>query len=226
MPLVPLRHLSIGLAMLVAVAMAYVLTPREKIADHEPKVDLETMIPKQFGDWKMDTSTVPQQISPEIRAKLADIYSQTLSRSYENSEHQLIMLSIAYGSDQGNLKSLHRPEICYASQGFEILKKDTHQIETKFNTIAATRVLAKNENNTEPITYWMVIGDKITHNAYWRLERLRYGITRKIPDGLLIRVSSHGNNERIEYEMQENFINNLLLSVSEETRVRLIGTPK
>ena len=70
MPLVPLRHLSIGLAMLVAVAMAYVLTPREKIADHGPKVDLETMIPKQFGDWKMDETVAQAVVNPEIKATL------------------------------------------------------------------------------------------------------------------------------------------------------------
>ena len=36
------RHLSIGIAMLLAVGLTLAITPREKIANHGPKIDLET----------------------------------------------------------------------------------------------------------------------------------------------------------------------------------------
>ena len=72
------RHLSIGLAMLLAVGLALAITPREKIADHGPKIDLEKMIPKEFGDWKVDETIAPQVVNPNIQARLNAIYGQTL----------------------------------------------------------------------------------------------------------------------------------------------------
>lgn len=45
-----LRYLFIGLAMLAAAGLALALTPRKKLADQGPKIDLMTMIPMQFED--------------------------------------------------------------------------------------------------------------------------------------------------------------------------------
>ena len=223
MPLVPLRHLSIGLAMLVAVAMAYVLTPREKIADHGPKVDLETMIPKQFGDWKMDETVAQAVVNPEIKAKLEKIYRQTLSRTYINTEGNKIMLSIAYGSDQSNNNSIHHPEICYPSQGFKISQETDSEINTKFGTIPVRRMVAEKENRIEPVTYWITLGNKVVKTTLWRIARLTYGISGKIPDGILFRVSTISNDQIIDFNLQNTFIKSLLTNTSLDTRERLIG---
>jgi hypothetical protein len=39
-----------GLAMLAAAGLAIAITPTSKVADQGPKLNLETMIPKQFGE--------------------------------------------------------------------------------------------------------------------------------------------------------------------------------
>jgi len=62
-PMINFRYLLTGIVMLVVVGLWVALTPREKVADHGPKLDKETMIPTQFGDWIEDTSNVPLQIT-------------------------------------------------------------------------------------------------------------------------------------------------------------------
>ena len=57
-----LKHLLTGLAIAI--------TPTSKIADQGPKIDLETMIPKQFGEWKMDGAIAPLLADPKQTALL------------------------------------------------------------------------------------------------------------------------------------------------------------
>ena len=91
--------------------------PKAKIADQEPKINLETMIPQQFGDWKVDETIVPLQVSPDLQAALDKVYNQTLTRTYVNSRDERIMLSIAYGADQSdNVRSIC-PKAATADKG-------------------------------------------------------------------------------------------------------------
>ncbi len=95
MPSLSIKHLVIGLTMLAAAGLAYALTPRERIADQGPKIDLETMIPKQFGQWKLDETVLPLIADPQQQALINKIYNQTLSRTYLNQQGDRVMLSIA-----------------------------------------------------------------------------------------------------------------------------------
>ena len=54
MKFISFKHLLIGLFMFAAAGMALGLKPTEKIADAGPAVDLETLIPKQFGEWMLE----------------------------------------------------------------------------------------------------------------------------------------------------------------------------
>lgn len=52
---------------------------------------------------------------------------------------------------------------------------------------------------------------------------LRYGLTGRIPDGMLFRVSSIDADEARAYQAQEQFVNQLLQSLSPAERKRLSG---
>jgi EpsI family protein len=217
-------HLIVGLAMIIAAGLALALTPREKIADQRPKIDLETMIPKQFGEWKVDESLVPLQVSPDVKAKLDHIYNQTLSRTYINTQGDRIMLSIAYGGDQSDSMQVHKPEVCYPSQGFQVIKQSKAILETGFHPVPVVRLAAAQNNRVEPITYWIIIGDKVPASGTGRkIEQLKYGLTGKVPDGLLFRVSSISMDQNQAFTEQAGFINELLKGVSPQVRARLIG---
>lgn len=222
------KHLIIGLCMLAAAGLALALKPTHKIADGGPKVDLEMLIPKQFGDWKIDETIAPLIADPELQARLNKIYNQTLSRTYVNSRNERVMLSIAYGGDQSDNMAVHKPEVCYPAQGFVLLKSPAiSDFSTGVGVIPVKRLVAAQGPRIEPITYWTTVGDAVEVSGLkWKLQQLKYGLTGKIPDGLLFRVSSIQRSESDDskaYQIQDDFTREMLKAMSPQQRVRIIG---
>jgi EpsI family protein len=216
--------LLIGLLMFAGAGLAYVMTPTKKIASESDKVNLEKMIPESFGDWKIDTSIVPVLPSPELLATLEKIYNQTLARTYINSKGRHIMLSIAYSDDQYEGLNTHRPEICYPAQGFDILKGAVGQLVTRYGKLPVTRLLAQQRARNEPITYWVIVGDKVTFFGLpHKLAQLRYGLTGTVADGMLVRVSSIDRDENGAYQLQQEFLDAMLAGMSDKDRARIAG---
>ena len=153
MKLISIKHLIIGLCMFAAAGMAIALKPTVKVMNSEPRLDLETLIPKQFGDWKYDETVMPLIANPEQEAKIKEIYNQTLTRTYINSQGERIMLSIAYGGDQSDSMAVHKPEVCYPAQGFQILKNRNDVFSTGAGEIPVKRLIATQGRRIEPITY-------------------------------------------------------------------------
>ena len=227
MKFISFRHLVIGLCMFAAAGMALALKPTVRIVDSEPRLDLETLIPKAFGDWKIDETIVPLISNPEQQALIKEIYNQTLTRTYVNSNGEHIMLSIAYGGDQSDNMAVHKPEICYPAQGFQILKNPTiGSFATGEGSIPVKRLIATQGQRIEPITYWTTVGDTVAVNGLkWKLQQLKYGLTGKIPDGLLFRISSIQADDTKAYHIQDAFTRDLLKAMSPDGRQRIIGHP-
>ena len=171
--------------MLTSAALAVALKPSERMADELPPIALEKVVPLQFGDWRIDDSIVPVSTSPDVQARLDEIYSQTLARTYANAQGQRIMLSIAYGADQsGDGNQVHRPEFCYTAQGFQLMGSRIGQLATEYGVLPVRRLLAVQGHRNEPITYWITIGDKATlPGLQLKINHLGYGITCIVPDG-------------------------------------------
>lgn len=223
---VSFKPFIIGLCMLGAAGMALALKPTHKIADAGPSIDLETLIPKQFDDWKLDETIVPLIANPEQEALINKIYNQTLSRTYVNSKNERVMLSIAYGGDQSDSMAVHKPEICYPAQGFQILKNSTDTFSTGQGSIPVKRLVAIQGQRIEPITYWTTVGDSVTISGWERkINQLKYGLTGKIPDGLLFRISNIESDDGKAYQVQDTFARGLLEALSPKGRERIIGNP-
>ena len=219
------KSLLLFALMFAASAAAVVLRPTQKIAEQGPKVELEAMIPKRFADWQVDPGIVPIAASPDVQAKLDEIYNQLLSRTYINSKGQRIMLSIAYGGDQsGDKTQVHRPEYCYSAQGFQLSDVKEEQLSTSHGLLPVRRLHATQGNRNEPITYWITIGDNVTLPGLGRkLIQLRYGLTGKVPDGMLVRVSSIDQSTASAYQLQDRFVSDMLAAINEQDRVRVAG---
>ena len=205
-------------------ALTKVLTPTQKIADQQEKIDLEIMIPIEFGDWRIDRSIIPLQVDAETQANLDKIYNQTLARTYVNSLGERIMLSVAYGGDQSDNLAVHKPEVCYYAQGFEIMKTVADELLTQYGKLPIKRLLAVKGYRNEPITYWITVGNKaVLPGIDEKLQQLKYGLTGNVPDGMLVRVSSISSDKDKAYQLQTIFIQDLLSSVNTGERIRLIG---
>ena len=215
----------VGVLMIVSAALTMALTPTKKIADQQEKLDLETMIPVKFGNWKIDESIIPLQVDAETQAKLDKIYNQTLSRTYVNSYGERIMLSVAYGGDQSDNLAIHKPEVCYYAQGFEVMKIYADELLTQYGKFPIKRLMAVKGSRNEPITYWVTIGNKaVLPGIEEKLQQLRYGLTGNVPDGMLVRVSSIDTDRERAYQLQNIFIQDLLSMVADGERIRLIGS--
>lgn len=214
----------LGILMVSSGALTKALTPTKKIADQQEKIDLEIMIPTRFGDWRIDKSIIPLQVDAVTQAMLDKIYNQTLSRTYVNSLGERIMLSVAYGGDQSDNLAVHKPEVCYYAQGFEVMKTFADELLTQYGKLPIKRLLAVKGYRNEPITYWITIGNKaVLPGIDEKLQQLKYGLTGNVPDGMLVRVSSIDSDKNKAYQLQTIFIQDLLSAVNVYERTRLIG---
>lgn len=220
------KHLLIGLAMLLAAGLAVALTPRAKIADHGARIDLETMIPKQFGDWRVDESIVPVQVSPDVQAKLDKIYNQVIARTYINDRGERVMLSIAYGADQSDSMAVHKPEVCYPAQGFEIISMQKGTLDVAGGPqLPVVRLVAQHHNRIEPITYWISVGGHlVTGGIDRKLAQMKFTLTGSIPDGLLFRISNIDPDADRAYQLHTKYVEQLFHALSEEGRKMLFGS--
>ena len=225
----PLRNLILLVLMLAASGMAVALKPTKKIADQGPKVELETLIPKSFGEWRQEITGVAQVVDPQQKAMLDKIYNQTLSRTYVSTQGYRVMLSVAYGGDQSDAMQLHKPEVCYPAQGFTLHGKQADTLQVGGGgSLPVTRVSTSLGNRNEPITYWITIGDKVVKSGgiQKKLVEMSYGLSGKVPDGMLIRVSSIDADQARAYQMQDRFSNQMLEAMAPEARWRLAGKPE
>jgi len=169
------RYLLMAIAMLAAAYTGAALKPTRSLADAGTKIDFETLIPKQFGGWRMDQAASPGIVDPQISAELNEIYSQTLMRTYTNVQGKRIMLSIAYGDNQNRKLQVHRPEVCYAAQGYNVSAMSRQVLKLDNATIPVMQMVAQQGARVEPVTYWVLIGNKVVRGnlAVSRIDHLR-----------------------------------------------------
>ena len=222
-----LRAVLVMVLMLGTSALAYWMTPTVHMSDTLGKPDLETLFPKEFNGWRLDARAAMVLPSPETQALLNSIYNQTLTRTYINAAGYRIMLSVAYGGDQSDGTRAHVPEVCYPAQGFQITANTSGQLVLDGRQVAVRQLMAKYGTRDEPITYWLVVGDRVTvSRTDQKLAQFRLGLKGLIPDGMLVRVSSIDSNRARGYEQQATFLQDLVAAVPPAGRDRIFGTLK
>jgi EpsI family protein len=214
------------LLMLLSAGMASALRPTISLADERTPISLKAMVPTAFGDWQEQRNVTASIVDPTQTQLLDKIYSETLTRTYVNSAGYRIMLSIAYGKNQSDALQLHKPEVCYPAQGFTLLAKQTGTLELLGRPIAATRLQTRMGQRVEPITYWTVVGDHITKGGIdKKLTEMRYGLNGRIPDGMLVRVSSIDTGTNNAYLMHNQFAEQMISAITPDVRIRFSGEP-
>lgn len=211
---------------MIAAALASIfLTPTTMLANANNVINLNKIIPTTFGDWDQQQE-LEMILSPTAKAVAGKIYEQTLSRTYTNKHGEQIMLTIAYGNNQRDGMQVHKPEACYPAQGFEITQSSGGYLTlTKSGSeIPVKRLVAVQGARHEPITYWITVGDQIAFGGLpWKLAQLKYGLTGKVPDGLLFRVSSIDGVYKHAFTTQSDFINDLFNAIPTADQIRLAG---
>lgn len=220
-----LRATCFAAAMVFASALAVAMQPRNFLADVHGRQRLAQLVPERFGAWTLDTTMVPIPPSPDLQQLLDQTYDEVLARSYRHADGRRVMLSLAYGRNQHKGMNTHRPEVCYPSQGFKIVSGTTAgQLGFQGQNIPVQRLVAALGARNEPITYWLLVGERITEFGYaQRWATIRHGLRGEVPDGVLVRVSSVDGDNTGAFLLHERFVQDLLGSLSASQRVRLLG---
>lgn len=219
-------------AMLIAALLARILAPHELMGRTFTPDAFETLVPPRFAGWTyIPTITL---ISPDAAiddpaptGAIQHIYSRQLGRGYSDGNGHVVMLLVAYGPKQDFQSQAHRPELCYIAAGFRVFNKTSATVLPRDAGVGlqVTRFTAVREGRVEPVSYWMRIGDKLSHGVVDRqLIRLGYGVRGLIPDGALFRVSTVGLSPQQAFVVQDQFIRDLLAALRPEDLPFFLGT--
>jgi EpsI family protein len=218
------KNFILLILMLAASGLALALRPTDKIASHDPSLDLEIIVPLEFGDWRAEKENRVAMVDPQQQEFIDQIYTQTLNRAYVNNKGYRIMLAIAYGDDQRDSMQMHYPEVCYPAQGFSLQGKEKGTLTTENGLIPVTRILTNLGQRNEPVTYWTTVGDQVFRGGIQKkLVEIGYGLNGKIPDGMLIRISSIDPEAPNAFQMQAQFADQMLGALTPKYRQKLNG---
>lgn len=211
----------VAAGMLGAAVAAPALKP---VADPNAVFDLEAAVPQSFGGWRIDPTVVPVSPAADVQENLNRLYRQIVARTYVNEAGERMMLTVAHGGDQSDALKAHRQEVCYRAQGFQVSGVDRGALAAGGHDIDVTRFLAVRGDRSEPVTYWFTMGDRV---VLGRLERLRvqlaHGLRGRVPDGLLVRVSSIDANPAHAHAAQASFVGELAAAIPRQYTARLMG---
>ncbi len=219
-----MRAAVVAVLMALSFAAAMAWRPAAHLADQRPKVDLEALFPKAFGEWQLDDRMPVQLVSPDAQAVLNKIYNQTLSRTYFNRAGDRIMLSVAYGGDQSDATRAHRPEVCYPAQGFQITARSQAEVAVGGRNLRVQQLVSKLGARNEPISYWVTVGERIAlTGTEQKLAQLSYSLRGVIPDGMLVRVSSIDADVPRAYALHAAFLVDMSRVLPADTLPLILG---
>jgi EpsI family protein len=220
-----LRRRDIMLAGLgiAALGTAEALRPRKRLVLLKGGTIAEA-IPPEFGHWMSNNADL---VSPEQAGRLArTLYSETVSRAYDNAEDgSTVLILAAYGDTQSDLLQLHRPESCYPAVGYSLALSEPTTVDIGGGEkLPGRSVIAKMEGRTENIIYWTRLGERLPQGGgQQRDARLANAMDGFVADGILVRCSAVGDSEA-GFAMLRRFIPEMLRSVRDDLRPALIGT--
>lgn len=235
LPRLPWKH--VVFVALFAVAAAIAAAALRPNADAQvPAITLDSVIPSRFGQWNEIKSPLVQMgLTPQgaREAAVAATYDASLMRSYSDGNGPPVMVAFAYGRSQRQEGKIHRPELCYSSQGFTVDGLVDSTLSTQLvpsGAINIKRLVAKSRGRLELVSYWIRIGDLFSQSAVKsRLYILGAGLQGHIPDGILFRVSQivspDATPDVVEaaYRRQEAMMLEMSASLPQSTRWVLVG---
>jgi EpsI family protein len=152
-----------------------------------------------------------------------------LMRTYVNSKGQQVLLALAYGKSMRQEVKIHRPELCYYAQGFDVkslLSSDFGIVSAHSQPIVGKNMLAVNQNYQEAVSYWIRIGDLYSQSPWQtRFYIIKRGLVGDVVDGVLVRASVVlSDTQPIEeaYQLNKVFLQELAKHLPSDVKNRLL----
>lgn len=216
------------------IAMAALILKPDFVEAQVSQEELEQVIPASFGEWReIDTGIKPVSVQVTIdQLTESQPYDAQVMRSYVNAKGQVMMLAIAYGSNQRQEVKIHRPEVCYKAQGREIqaIRSFTWPIaDPTGQQVSGMQMISVDSRSgaIEPVHYWIRIGHIFSQSGLQqRLHILAEGLKGRRSDGVLVRVSQTlpaRGDVQSSSQIQTDFIQQMLAAMTPQGRKLLLG---
>ena len=203
---------------LVVIPVAHTYKISRKIAPEE--VDITT-IPNTIGPWHLINQNT------DMNTQESEFLDKIVKRTYKDKENHIIWLVVAYAPDQRQNFSLHVPEGCYRSAGFDVTSRGLFNIDTGERHLAAKRLITRRKGRIEPMHYWIVMDGKVVTNHFERkIKQILYSFKATPTQGTIVRVSSPTSEGEISraYQLQTSFIKQLYLNIDPKLKKYVFGT--
>lgn len=202
------RKVLLGLGMAAVSGVAYARLP----VPNRPPLEadaFEGLIPDKIGEWRFMTES--GLVLPPSDALSDRLYDNLVTRAYANPAGQTLMMLIAYNNRQDGILQIHRPEICYPAGGYTLT--ETRAVDVALGAggvLPAHAFIAKSRQRDEAVLYWTRVGE--TFPQRWVEQRLSVAsanLKGVIPDGLLVRISTLGDDFATQFPVMRGFIADL-----------------
>lgn len=213
--------MPIGLSIVLAAAMAISIGLVHVLVPHEVNVvkraKFANIIPTHFADWREVPSPFLQVnigLDDGTDRNAQQPYDDVLARTYVNGQGQMVMLALAYASEQTQDVKIHLPDVCYVAQGFSLRHQEAVSMPGFGQPVDGSRFVAFNKDRIEAVSYWVRIGDGFPRGglaARWKI--LKDGMDGRISDGILVRASSliqDSSAQAHAYDLQQRFLQDLV----------------
>ena len=215
------RKFALGVAFASVAGVASARQPTKNV-DYLGKNKLDKVLPEKLGQWTF-VSTSGLVVPPEDQLARA-LYSQLLTRVYSDESGEPIMLLVAQSATQSGILQIHRPEFCYTAGGYQLSPSAPHSVDLQGAKLPALSISATRDARTEQIVYWTRIGDHMPQS--WPQQRLAVAMDNLrgfIPDAVMVRVSTYGNDREAALAKIDDFIRTLMASVAPNIRRVFVG---
>ena len=213
-------------AMAAASGLAWLARPVADAADNARPLDLDRLVPQEFGTWRLDESTRAFVRPAALQGQRYGIYDQVLERAFVDDQGRQVMLSVVYGKRQSAALQLHRPEVCYRASGYRVLDTQRGVAVLAGREVPVTDLRAELPGRLEPVTYWTLLGgEPVADPSESRWRRMGFAFQRKLADGMLVRVSSINVEPAAAFELHRRFADSLLRSMSAHDQALIAGQP-
>ena len=215
------RKFALGIAFASVAGIAAARQPTKNV-DYLGKNKLEKILPDKLGKWTFVSSS-GLVVPPEDQLSQA-LYSQLLTRVYTTESGAPIMLLVAQSASQTGILQIHRPEFCYTAGGYDLSPSTPHTVNLGRSALPALSISASILGKTEQIVYWTRIGEHLPLS--WRQQRMAVAMDNLrgiIPDAVMVRVSTYGNDKAAALAEVDDFIRAMMVSIAPQVRRVFIG---
>jgi len=156
---------NIDKAYFVSVALLFVVATLSLSTKVLPAVKVQGGIesfPSVFSGWQGR----PQIVDPEI--VLASGAEEAFNGVFRNDNGEEVALYLGYRGSAflENENFFHSPTVCLPSQGLEVSKETTRQIDgvPHFGKMTVTKMVVNSAGSSQLVYFWFQTKDKVTHD--------------------------------------------------------------